>query len=148
MYNSKTVSLFSAAVTAGTTATETLVSMIMSINGVNTSTADSNPLTTGSILRLSSLTLGMKGHTTPTAAAITFTVRINKTGAATVSSTPVFSFRLATPATADIGVSQEIHFPEGFNIEITPTTQIAITTNSVYVTNAPTYNVALVAQII
>ena len=102
-------------------------------------------VTSGKTFRVTSISVATRGHATATAQATTFSLRLNAAGAVTTTSTPVLlQARSATPATASAWDRVIVPIPDGFEIAGNGSVQIGVTANSVYTTNAPTWDVAII----
>lgn len=136
------VNYYAVAAAAGTTGTQTAITLTQSSGVSATSNANSFVITSGKRFRITSFSVATRGHNTATAQTTTFNLRINTAGAVTTSSTPiVFSARSATPATANAWDRYVIPIPDGFEILGDGTLQFGITAAATYTTNAPTWDV-------
>lgn len=134
------INLWASGVASGATGVETAITMTKSSGTSATSSAASFAVTNGKTFRITSITVGSRGHLTATAQATNFNLRINTAGAVTASSTPiVFSCGTATPATALAWDRCQIPIPDGFEIVGTSTLQFGLTAAATFVTNAPTW---------
>ena len=144
MANKTQITYSANAVASGATTVETAITLRKSANTAATSTAASFVVTQAKTFVITSITFQVRGHATATVQATTFNFRINTAGAVTTSSTPIImSVRLATPATANAVDRIIIPFSEGYEIIGDGTLQFGITANSVFVTNAPTWDVLI-----
>jgi hypothetical protein len=135
---------FASAIAAGTTGTETMITMNKSAGTGATTSASSFVITNGKTLRLTSITFATRGHATATAQITQFALRINTGGAVGTTSTPVIlSTACATPATSLAWDRLTIPLGDGWEITGNGTIQIGVSANAVYVTNAPTWYVVL-----
>jgi hypothetical protein len=147
MHNSgrTNVNYYAVAAAAGTTGTETAITLTKSSGTSATSAAASHTITAGKRFRINAISVATRGHNTATAQATTFNLRINTAGAVTTTSTPILlSARSATPATANAWDRVIIPIPEGFEIEGNGTLQFGITAAATYTTNAPTWDVTII----
>jgi hypothetical protein len=139
------VNYYATAAAAGSTTTETAITLTKSSGTSATSTGTSFVVTSGKRYRIESITVATRGHSTATIQTTTFKLRVNTAGAVTTSSTPVvFSARSATPATASAWDRFQLPIPDGFEIAGDGTLQIGITAAATYTTNAPTWDVAII----
>lgn len=135
---------YAVAVAAGTTGTETAISLTRSAGTAATSAANSHVITSGKRFRITSITVATRGHATATIQTTTFNLRVNAAGAVTTSSTPiVLAIRSATPATASAWDRVTLSFAEGWEIVGDGTLQFGITAAATYTTNAPTWDVLI-----
>lgn len=139
------VRYFACGVAAGTTGTETAISLTRSADNGATSAAVSHVITAGKRFRITHLSVAARGHATGTAQVTTFSVRVNTAGAVITTTTPIeFQARVATPATASAWDRYVVAVPDGWEILGDGTLQFGVTANAVYVTNAPTWDVQLI----
>lgn len=139
------VNFYAVAAAAGSTGTETAITLTKSSGTGATTTGTSFVVTSGKRFRIEALSVATRGHTTATAQVTTFALRLNTNGAVATNTTPVLlSVRSATPATSLAWDRVIVPLPDGFEIVGTGTLQIGITANAVYTTNAPTWDVTLV----
>lgn len=139
------LSFYALGVAAGTTTTETAVTLIKSSGTSATTTATSFVVTSGKRFRIESITVNSRGNITATDQVTTFSLRINTGGAVTTTSTPlVFSARTATPATGLATDRISLPIPDGYEILGDGTLQFGVTANSVYTLNAPTWDVNII----
>lgn len=138
----RTTIIFSAtAAAAGTTGTETAISLIKSAGTGATSTGTSFVITSGKTFRITQIFLSVRGNDTATAQTTVFNFRLNTAGAVTTSSTPIlFSARIATVATSGIYQTIPLPIPDGMEIQGNGTIQIGLTAAATYTTNAPTWD--------
>jgi hypothetical protein len=130
------------AAAAGSTGTETAITLTKSSGTSATSTGASFVVTSGKRFRITHLSVATRGNATATIQTTTFALRINTAGAVTTTSTPiVFQARSATPATASAWDRYILPIPDGFEILGDGTLQFGITANATYTTNAPTWDV-------
>lgn len=135
---------YATGVASGTTGTETAISLTKSADNGATSSAASFVVTSGKRFRITAITVASRGNATATAQVTTFNLRVNTAGAVITTSTPVIlSIRTATPATASAWDRVQLPIPEGLEIAGNGTLQFGITANAVFVTNAPTWDVAI-----
>jgi hypothetical protein len=138
------VHLYATAAAAGTTGTETAITLTRASGTSATTTGTSFVVTSGKRFRITSVTFAARGHATATAQVTTFSLRINTAGAVTTTSTPVvLSARCATPATASAWDRLTVPLGDGWEIVGDGTLQIGVTANAVYTTNAPTWDVLI-----
>jgi hypothetical protein len=136
---------YAVAAAAGTTGTETLITLTKSSGTSATSTGTSFVPTSAKRFRITELSIATRGNATATIQTTTFNLRINTAGACLVSSTPiVFSARSATPATASAWDRYIIPIPDGYEIAGDGTLAFCVSANATYVTNAPTWDVNLI----
>lgn len=136
------------AVAAGATGTETAITLTKSAGTAATSTAASQSLTSGRRFHIQMMVFVSRGNTTATEQVTTFSVRINTGGAVTTATTPaVFQWRSTTPASTSAVDRFVLPFTDGYEIIGTSTLQWGVTANSVYVTNAPTWDVMIVGYV-
>lgn len=129
---------------AGTSGTETAISLTKSSGTSATSTGSSFVVASGKKFHITSFSVATRGHATATAQATTFSLRVNPAGAVTTSTTPItFSARSATPATASSWDRYVIPIPDGYEIAGDGTLQFGVTGNGIYVTNPPTWDVTI-----
>lgn len=85
-----------------------------------------------------------RGNATATAQVTTFSIRINTAGAVVTTSTPVvLAARVATPATASAWDRLTVPIGDGIEYTGNGTIQFGVTAQSVFVTNAPTWDVLI-----
>jgi hypothetical protein len=144
---SKTIiQLYATAVASGTTTTETAISLIKTAmgGGAPPAGAASFVVTSGKRFRFTTFTVASRGHATATAQITKFTLRINSAGAVVTGSNTAFTIQTATPATALAYDRLTLNFEgEGPEIVGDGTLQFGLTANSVFVTNAPTWDVLI-----
>ena len=139
------ISLYAANVTSGATGVETAITLTKSSGTAATASAATFVVTSGKRFRIQSIVVGVRGNATATAQVTTFALRVNPAGAVTTTSTPiVIQARCYTPATASAQDRQIIPIPDGYEIAGDGTLQFGVTANSVFVTNAPTWDVSIV----
>ena len=135
---------YATGVAAGTTTTETAITLTKSSGTSSTSSAASFVITSGKRFRITAIAFATRGNSTATVQTTTFSFRINTGGAVTTSSTPILlQMRSATPATASAWDRVLMPIPEGFEILGDGTIQFGITANATYTTNAPTWDVMI-----
>jgi hypothetical protein len=142
-YYSQPVTFYATKAAAGATGVETAITLTRS-TGIS-------PTTTGASFvigqakkryRITSIVIGVMGNATGTAEDTTFSLRVNPAGAVTTSSTPVvWQGHLSTTGTSNVYQSQ-IYVPQ-MDIYGDGTAQIGVTANSVFTTNAPTWDVTV-----
>lgn len=135
---------YATAISAGTTGTETAITLNKSADNGATSSATSFVITSAKRFRIQSIHVAAVGNSTATLQTTTFNLRINTAGAVTTSSTPiVLSLRVVTSGSNEVGrIITEI--PDGMETLGDGTIQFGITANAVYTTNAPTWDVAII----
>jgi hypothetical protein len=134
------VNFYATNAAAGATTIETAVTLTKSAGTAATSTAVSYVVTANKRFRITSITIGCRGHATGTVQLSTFSLRLNTAGAVITSTTPViWQASIATIATNSVWDSRTYHFPDGFEILGDGTLQIGVTANATYTTNAPTW---------
>jgi hypothetical protein len=139
------VRYFAVAAAAGTTGTETAITLTRSSGTAATSTGTSFVITSGKTFRIEAITFATRGNNTATAQTTTFNFRINTGGAVTTTTTPIIlAMRSATPATANAWDRVFVTIPDGMEIEGTGTLQFGITAAATYTTNAPTWDVTII----
>lgn len=139
------INYYAVAAAAGTTTTETAITLTKSSGTAATSTGTSFVITSGKKYRITHLSVATRGNSTATIQTTTFNFRINTAGAVTTSSTPiVFAARSATPATASAWDRYIIPIPDGFEITGDGTLQFGFTAAATYTTNAPTWDVSII----
>ena len=130
------------AAAAGTTTTETAITLTKAAGNAATSSAATFVITSGKRFRITSITVGAVGHATATAQSTVFNLRVNTAGAVTTASTPIIaSIRVATVATSSVQGAITVPLGDGYEIDGDGTIQIGITAAATYVTNAPTWQV-------
>ena len=139
------ICLFASSAAAGASGVETALTLTKSAGAAANVSAASFVVTSGKTFRVTSISVATRGHATATAQATTFSLRLNAAGAVTTTSTPVLlQARSATPATASAWDRVIVPIPDGFEIAGNGSVQIGVTANSVYTTNAPTWDVAII----
>lgn len=134
------------AAAAGTTTTETAITLSRSPSaGGTVTTGTSFVITSGKWFRITSMAFATRGNTSATAQVTTFNLRVNTAGAVTTTSAIWFSARSATPATASAWDRTAIFDFDDNGPELlgNGTIQIGITAAATYTTNAPTWDVAI-----
>lgn len=139
------VHYFAVAAAAGTTGTETAITLTKSPSaGSATSTGASFTPTSGKRFRISSISFATRGHATATIQTTTFSLRVNTAGATTTTSNVWFQARSATPATASAWDRYAIVFgDEGPELVGDGTLTFGVTAAATYTTNAPTWDVVI-----
>lgn len=139
------VTYWAAKAASGTTGTETAITLTRSRELQATGTGTSFVVgTMKKRWKITCITIGMTGNATGTIADTTFALRINTAGAVTTGSTPIiWQGHLATPATGGAYASQSFCFPNGLEVVGDGTAQFGATANSVFVTNAPTWDIVI-----
>jgi hypothetical protein len=139
------VRYYAVAAAAGTTTTETAITLTKSSGTSATSTGTSFVITSGKTFRIEAITFATRGNTTATAQSTTFNFRINTAGAVTTSTTPIIlAMRSATPATSLAWDRVFVTIPDGMEIAGDGTLQFGITAAATYTTNAPTWDVTII----
>jgi hypothetical protein len=139
------VNYYAVAAAAGTTGTETAITLTRSLGLASTTTSTSFVVTAGKKFHIQALSVATRGNATGTSQATTFNLRINTAGLVITTSTPVvFSARVATPATSSAWDRVIIPIPDGFEITGDGTLQFGITAAATYTTNAPTWDVTII----
>lgn len=139
------LSYYAVAAAAGTTTTETAISLTKSSGTSATSAANSWAITPLKRFRILQISVATRGNATATIQTTTFNLRVNTGGACTTSSTPVLmSFRSATPATSSAWDRYYVEIPDGYEIVGTSTLQFCVTAAATYTTNAPTWDVNII----
>lgn len=139
------ISFYANNVAAGTTTTETLITLTQSKGTGATSSASTYTITNGKTLRLTAISVGSRGHATATIQSTIFNLRLNTGGACIVTSTPILvGMQSATPATASAWDRVIIPIPDGYEIAGNGTIAICISAAATYTTNAPTWSVNLI----
>lgn len=141
------IHLWAIAAAAGTTGTETAITLTRSAApGAATTTGTSFTPTSGKRFRITYFSVATRGNATATAQTTTFNLRVNTAGAVTTSSNIWLAARSATPSTAnawDRTVSVAVD-DDGPEILGDGTVQFGITAAATYTTNAPTWDVTIV----
>lgn len=137
---------YAIAAAAGTTGTETAITLTKSSGTSATSTGTSFTPTNAKRFKITHLSVATRGHATATIQTTTFNLRVNTAGAVTTSSTPIIlAARSATPATASAWDRYVVTLPaDGLEIVGDGTLQWGITAAATYTTNAPTWDVTIV----
>ena len=139
------VHFWATAAAAGTTTTETAITLTKSGSpGAATSSAASFVVTSGKRFRIIRAVFGSRGHLTQTAQITNFTIRVNTGGAVTTTSNAWMTVGTATPATSLAWDRADLGVDEGMEVVGDGTLQIGITANATYTTNAPTWYVSIV----
>lgn len=135
---------YAIAAAAGTSGTETAITLTKASDTSATSTGTSFVITSGKRFRITSISYATRGHATATLQTTTFNFRINTAGAVTTSSTPiVFPARVATTAVASAWERTIFPIPDGMEFLGNGTIQFGITAAATYATNAPTWDVTI-----
>lgn len=139
------IHLWASGAASGATGVETAITLTRSGGaGAATSSAATFVPTSGKRFRMTSVTFASRGSATATAQVTTFTVRVNSAGAVTTASNAYLQGRTATPATALSWDRITLPLEEaGMEIVGDGTLQFGVTANSVFVTNAPTWDVVI-----
>lgn len=137
---------YATAAAAGTTGTETAITLTKSSGTSATTSAVSFVVTSGKRFRITHISFATLGNATATAQSTSFKFRINTAGAVTTASTPIIlQARSATPATASAWDRYSIPLPaDGIDIVGDGTLQFGITAAATYTTNAPTWDVTII----
>lgn len=139
------VTYYAIAAAAGTTTTETAITLTKSSGTAATSTGTSFTPTSGKKFRITEISFATRGNATATIQTTTFNFRLNTGGAVTTSSTPIIlAARSATPATASAWDRVILPIPDGFEILGDGTMQFGVTAAATYTTNAPTWDVTII----
>ena len=138
------VSFYAVGATAGTTGTETAITLTRSLATGATTTGNSFVITSGKKFRITQISLATRGSGTATAQATTFNVRLASGATGTTSTPVIFSARSATPATAAAWERVMFTIPDGYEITGDGTLQFGVTASSTYATNAPTWDVNII----
>ena len=140
------LSFYANAAAAGATGVETAISIARSTfdgTAAGGAAASQTP-TSGKRFRITTITFASRGNATATAQVTNFSLRVNSGGAVTTSSSVALTVGTATPATASAWDRWFIDFGgDGPEIVGNGTLQWGITANAVFVTNAPTWYVAI-----
>lgn len=141
------VRFYATAVAAGTTTTETAISLTRSRNVSATSAAVSWLVPAGKQYKVINIIVSSIGNAVATAQSTVFNFRFNSAGAVTTTSTPVLvAIRTATPATSGAIDRVSLCLPDGsFTIAGDGALQIGVTAAATYTTNAPTWDVCIIA---
>lgn len=139
------INYYAVAAAAGSTGTETAITLTKASGTSATSTGTSFVVTSGKKFRINNISVATRGNSVATAQSTTFNLRINTAGAVTTSSTPiVLSARSATPAVASEWDRLNFVLPnDGYEIAGDGTLQFGITAAATYTTNAPTWDVTI-----
>lgn len=140
------IQLYATGVAAGTTGTETAISLIKALCDGTAPAAGAASIapTNGKRFRITSITLASRGHATATAQVTKFTLRCNSGGAVTTASNAALVVQTATPATALAYDRVSLPLEDaGLEFAGSATLQIGLTANAVYTTNAPTWDVLI-----
>jgi hypothetical protein len=139
------VHLWAVAAAAGTTGTETAITLTRSgAAGASTTTGTSFTPTSGKRFRITSMSFATRGNATATVQTTTFALRVNTAGAVTTTSNIWFSARSATPATASAWDRYALNFgDDGPELVGDGTLQYGVTAAATYTTNAPTWDVEI-----
>lgn len=141
------IHLWANAAAAGTTGTETAITLTRSAApGAATTTGSSFVVTSGKRMRIVSLTFATRGNATATVQTTTFNLRVNTAGAVTTTSNIWISGRCATPATASAWDRFTVQYGDiGPEILGDGTLTFGVTAAATFTTNAPTWDVQIVA---
>lgn len=132
---------------AGTTTTETAITLTLSRSTAATSTGASFVIPSGKKYLIHSITFATLGNAVATAQTTVFSLRVNTTGATTTSTTPILlAATSATPATASAWDRVCFSFADAFSLSGDGTATFGITAKATYVTNAPTWFVTITAE--
>jgi len=137
--------LWATAAAAGTTGTETAITLTRSpAPGSATTTGTSWTPTSGKRFRITSVTFATRGHATATIQTTTFSLRVNTAGATTTTSNVLLAGRCATPATASAWDRVQFFFDDmGLELVGDGTLTFGVTAAATYTTNAPTWDVMI-----
>lgn len=144
--DSRTFMQFSAvAASAGSSGTETMISMDRSASpGGSVTSGSSWTPSAGKRFRITSITFAARGNNTATAQATVFRLKANTAGAATTAAPAMLAARVATPATANAWDRVSFAFgDEGPEIVGDGTLQFGVSATATYTTNAPTLDVLI-----
>jgi len=132
------------AIPVAATTTEFSITMTAASATSLTTSAMSLTITSGEILRITSITVGQIGSATATLANSTIHFRLSTTGLVTVTTQPIiWTWRLETPATADAQQILTTNYPDGIEFKGNGTVNIGFTANSTFALNGPTLDIAL-----
>ncbi|MDQ3024567.1 MAG: hypothetical protein M3R04_09335 [bacterium] len=135
------ISLWATGVTAGTTATEALVTFTRStVAGAATTSANTFVITSGKTFRITAIVVAAR-NMAATVATTLFTLRINTAGAVATTSPAAISLRCATAATINFIDRVDFEPPDGIEIAGNGTIQFGLSVNPVWTTTASQYDV-------
>ncbi len=138
------VQYYASGAAAGTTTTETAITLTQASGSGATSNAVSFAIPAGKTFRMTSIIFATRGNVTATAQVTTFSVRVNTGGAVIVTTTPVILQGVSgSAATSNAFDRLAITGNDAIEIAGGASVQWGITANSVYVTNAPTWDVTV-----
>lgn len=138
------VTYYATAAAAGSTTTETAITLTKSSGTSATSTGVSHTPASGKRFRITGVVFAARGHSTATIQTTTFNLRVNTGGAVITSTTPIIlAARVATPATASAWDRFIVPIPDGLEITGDGTLQFGVTAAATYTTNAPTWDVII-----
>ena len=139
------IHLWATGAASGATTVETMITLTRSPSaGGATGTGTSFTPTNGKIFHIQSLVFASRGHSTGTAQATTFTLRVNTGGAAVVGSAAWVSCRTATPAVALDWDRCQLNLGDGIEVTGNGTIQFGLSANAVFTTNAPTWDAVII----
>jgi len=139
------ISFYANNVAAGTTTTETLITLTQSKGTGATSSASTYTITSGKTLRITGIQVASRGNATATVQSTVFNLRLNTAGACVVTSTPILmGIQSATAAVASAWDRVIIPIPDGYEIAGNGTISLCISAAATYTTNAPTWSVNLI----
>lgn len=131
-------------VTAGTTATEAMVTLARQVGTNTPTTASTFAVASGKTFRIQQITIGLVGNsTTATAANCMFRLRNSASGTVTTASNIGWQFRLAVPATLGVGITQTFAFADGMDLPGGGSVNYGFSVLPTYATNAPTYDISV-----
>lgn len=139
------IQLWASGAAAGATGVETAITLTRSgAPGAATTTGTSFTVTNGKRFRITSITFASRGNATATAQVTTFALRVNSAGAVVTTSAIALAARTATPSTALAWDRFTVPLEsEGIELVGDGTLAFGVTANSVFTTNAPTWDVVI-----
>lgn len=140
------LSFYANNVAAGTSTTETIITLTQSKGTAATSGVTTYTPTSGKKFRITGITVASRGNSVATAASTVFNLRLNTGGVCVVTSTPIlFGIQSAVPGTTPFLWDRVLFsIPEGYEITGDGTLSICLTAASTYVTNSPTWSANIV----
>lgn len=138
------VNYYFSGVASGATTVETLITMTKSSGNSATTTGSTFVVTSGKRYRIQNVIVASRGNTVATAQTSTFNVRVNTAGAITNASPGSLGVRTDTGASALATDRISIPIPDGMEILGDGTLQFGMTANSVFLTNGPTWDGAII----
>lgn len=140
----KAVQYYAVAIASGTTGTETAITLSKGRGSETVTTSVAPIIPTGKTFAVNFIQLQHIGHTTGTTAVTNWSLRRNDGGAVATNTTPIIlAARTATPPTAQAVDRVQIFFDPPMEIVGDGTKTFGITANSVFSTNAPTWDVLI-----